>query len=272
MVILTHTLPSGYNYPFTSINVKPMTFAEILEYMENTPKNQLDKFYFDYCLISNEDPNVKNLLLIDMEYVIYMKKAITISDDLKFESSIKCPRCGAELKYHLTLSGINWNKMDPAALDGFNIEFGGESLRVRMPTTEQFMKIYGKYRMYKRNTDIRIIKLVSLFEQSEVYHNKIEKLVVGATYHDITKLFMLDGVFFDFVENLHLHCFECEEMYNPTQSDLHKIRKENNISDENDIPEDLIKELKHKHGGIEIGVEPLVSNFFRDISINNPIA
>ena len=271
MIIPTHTLPSGYNYPFSSINVKPMTFAQILEYMENTPKNQIDKFYFDYCLISNEDPNVKNLLVIDMEYVIYMKKAITVSEDLEFKSSINCPRCNAELKYQITLSGINWNKMDPEALNGFTLNFGGEDLKVRMPTTEQFINIYSKYRMYKRNTDIRIIKLVALFEQAEVYHNKIERMVVNATYGDITKLFMLDGVFYDFVEHLHLHCDECEKMYNPTASDLFNLKLEKGIKEDEEIPEDLIRELKYKHGGIEIGVDPLVSNFFRDISINNPI-
>lgn len=269
--ILTYTLPSGFNYPFPSINIKPMTFAEVLEYMENSPKNQLDKFYFDYCLISNEDPNIKSLLLIDMEYVIYMKKAITVSEDLKFQSSIKCPKCGAELKYQLMLSGINWNKMDPAALSGFELKFGGEKLRVRMPTTEQFINVYSKYRMYKRNTDIRIIRLVSLFEQSETYHNKIERLVVNATYADISKLFMLDGVFFDFVESLHLQCEECEKMYTPTDSELYNLRVQNGIPEDEDIPVDLINELKRKNGGIEIGVEPLVSNFFRDISINNPI-
>ena len=76
-----------------SIRIKPMTFGQILEYLENCPdekKSPVEKYYFDYCLIKDDDMNINNLFLIDMEYVIYFKKALTIAEDLSYDSSTPC--------------------------------------------------------------------------------------------------------------------------------------------------------------------------------------
>lgn len=272
MQLLTQTLPSGNKYPFESIRITPMKFAQILEYLENVPddkKNPIERYYFDYCIVKDEDPNVDQLLLIDMEYVIYMKKALTISENLEFNSEIKCPRCGNTLHYHVSLAGVEWNHMDSQALAGFTVAFGGQMLDVKMPTVEEFMTVFKKYRMYKKLSDMRMIKLIALFEQSQIYLQKIETMVVNATYKDISALFMLDSIYYQFVKPKYLQCHKCIEMYEPTDIEIHDAKIKYNIKEEDDLPEEILYSLKAKEGGVEIGLNAMVSDFFRDVYQNN---
>lgn len=272
MELLTQNLPSGNHYSFSSIKTSPMKFAQILEYLENVPdnkKNPIERYYFDYCLIKDEDPNIDNLLLIDMEYVIYMKKALTVSENLIFDSECKCPRCGSTLKYTVSLAGIEWNHMDEEARQGIQIKFANTIQPVRMPTVSEFMEIFKKYRMYKKVSDMRIIKLIALFEQSMVYLQRVENQVINATYKDISALFMLDSLYYNFVTPKKLICYDCARMYQPTDIEIYDSKVEHGIKVEDDLPEDLMEEIKLRHGGIEIGMESLVSDFFRDVCQNN---
>ena len=48
MIVLTSQLPSGgYGYDFPSLSVSPMTFLELTQYLENVPKDPLEKYLFD---------------------------------------------------------------------------------------------------------------------------------------------------------------------------------------------------------------------------------
>lgn len=278
MELLTQDLPSGYHYPFTSITIMPMTFAQILEYLENVPdakKAPIEKYYFDYCLLRGNDdkgdgnPMVDDLLLIDMEYALYMKKALTVAENLQFNSEVTCPRCGARIPYHVSLAGIKWEHMDPEALEGIQINFGGEMQPVKMPTVRNFLNIFKKYRMYKKVTDMRIIRLIALFEQSQMYLQKVENQVINATYKDVSSLFMLEQIYYTFVTPQKLFCADCAKMYRPTQLEIHEKKLQYNIDEEDDLPNDLLEEIQSQHGGLEIGMENIVSNFFRDVCENN---
>lgn len=271
MKLLTQSLPSGYEYPFEAIDVKPMTFAKILEYIENVPKDPVEKYYFDSCLLKDTDPNVGSLLLIDYEYVLYMLKAITVSDNLVFNSSVKCPRCGATLRYRVTLAEIKFEKMDPDALKGFQVQFGGEYLAVRMPTITEFMEIFKKYRLYRKVTDMRIIRLISLFEMAQMYHQRVENMVVNATYGDIGVLMLLDNIFFDFIKPFKVICNDCVQLYKPTDSEILKAKQKYGIKESEDLPEQVLEELKMEGGIVEVRLDDLVSNFFRDIYDNNRV-
>jgi len=274
MELLTQNLPSGQHYPFASIRINPLNFAQILEYLENVPdmkKNPIEHYYFQYCLVKDEDPNINELLLIDMEYVIYMKKALTIAENLEYKSECKCPRCGNTLRYHVSLAGIEWTHMDEEARNGFQVNFGGMVQPVRMPKVSEFFEIFKKYRMYKKLSDIRIIKLIALFEQSMMYLQKVENQVINSVYKDVSVLFMLDNVFYNFVKPKVLHCEECSKMYEPTQMEIFEAKQSYGIKPEDELPEDLLYQIKYNHGGVEIGMETLVSEFFRDITVNNGI-
>ena len=83
MEILTTQLPSGgYKYPFTTVSISPMNFLQITKYLENCPQDPLEKYLYDIRLLKEEDPNIQNCYVMDLDFLIFLKKLITVSDDL----------------------------------------------------------------------------------------------------------------------------------------------------------------------------------------------
>jgi hypothetical protein len=188
MELLTQKLPSGYNYPFTSLRLKPMNFAQILEYMATVPKNPVDKFYFDYTVVLDDDPNINNLLLCDLDYVVFFKKGITISKKIEFTVEPNCPECGSSLLTTINLNKTKFIRLTQEALNGYTVDINESYHNVRMPFIFQFMNIFSKYKKFKNVTDMSLIKLIALFEQVEMYLNRYEDLVTNATHQDILVL------------------------------------------------------------------------------------
>lgn len=275
MQLLTQNLPSGFQYEFPAIEVKPMNFAQILEYLENVPKNPVEKFYFDYCLVKGKEgsvdfePNVDNLLISDLEYLMFFKKALTISENLTIDTTVQCPRCGSTLRISFTLADIKFNKLESKYMNGFKIMFAGEMREVEIPKVSDFMEIFKKYRMYKKVEDLRMIKLISVFKESKMYLQSIENKVLNATWKDVTSLVILDDLYFNNVSPVKAYCDQCAKMYQPTDAEIFDYKAELGIKPEDELPSEYFEELKSKHGGVETKIDSLVSNFFRDLTQNN---
>ena len=240
MQLLTQNLPSGYPYDFTSLKVMPMFFAQILEYMENVPTDPIEKFYFDYKLIQQDDPNIDRVLVSDIPFIVFMKKALTIGTRLEFNSTLTCPACGTQFQQMITMSQLKFNPLDDEARKGFIVEFNGKRREVRMPTMAEFMVVFNNYRRYRRVTDMKLIKLISLFKDAMTYQQMIEEDVVNATYDDITLLAALDQIYFNTLNSVTCYCPKC------------------NLDVEPD-----------KKRGMEVSIESLISNLFRGVIENN---
>lgn len=242
MQLLVNNLPTkGINYKFVGVQIKPMFYGQILEYMENVPKGDLEKFYFDYCLMKEDDPNIENLYVPDFEFCRYYKKAITISKDEAYTTSFRCPECGTKFYSKVTIRDIKFSSIDTNIIEGRCIELGGKYYDIKLPTVKEFLNVLRNYRRYKKLSDIRLIQSISIFPEAVKYPNKYESLVVNAQYADIAALTMLHSLYFDPIEPLVVYCPNCNEG---------------------------IVEPKNMRG-MEVGIDSLASNFFRDILINN---
>jgi len=267
MELLIQNLPSGkLDYKFNSIKIMPMNFAQILEYMENVPSNPVEKYYFDYKLVQADDPNVDELLLTDLDYVVFFKKGLTVSRNLEFKISTICPIDKTPLSTHVSLSNIKFNKLDDTLLKGLNVKMNGQYHAVRMPTVAQFMKIFSKYRLYKKITDMKLIKLISLFEDTEMYHQKYETMVINAEYEDITLLASLDELYFNSVEPIITYCPECNNRFEREKlKNLEHLLALGYKEDSNEYQE----VLNSKERGIAVGMDSLIADFFRSVIENN---
>ena len=132
--------------------------------------------------------------------------------------------------------------MTPGYKDAIEVEFSGESRIVRMPTVAEFMTIFGNYRRFKKVTDMKVIKLISLFKDATMYQQLIENAVVRSTHEDITMLATLDQLFFNTIKPIKAYCENCKKL-----------------------------ELPNSEKGVEIGIDKLISNYFREIIENNPL-
>lgn len=244
MELLIQNLPSGADYKFDSIHIDAMTFAKVLEYIDNVPRDPVEKYYFDYCTLKSDDPNVSDLLLPDLEYCVFIKKVLSITRNSKFTTTVKCPVCGASITKEIRIpEDVHFSPIDERFLRGVNVEVGGKMHEVRVPTVTEFMSVFQNYRRLKRITDMKLIRLISLFRNVTNIPNYYESLVVNATYEDITILTMLSQLFYEIVDPVTTYCKDC----NKGETDVTKMR------------------------GIEVGIDTLISDFFRDIILNNRV-
>ena len=241
MIVLTSQLPSGgYGYDFPSLSVSPMTFLELTQYLENVPKDPLEKYLFDIKLLIKEDKNVLNCYVMDVDFLIFYKKLCTVSGDLTYDLSITCPECGTKIRRKINLeTDIHFKQIDDKIMNGAVIELSGHKYDVTIPTVSDFLKVFEKYLKYRKITDLKMIKTIALMKNFDLDGNQIEQDVLGAVHEDITLLMALRDIYYDRLEPLELTCPGCIE--------------------------------KGERGLVAVSVENLIVDFFRDLYNNCPI-
>lgn len=246
MNILTSQLPSGgYGYDFSSLSVSPMTFVQITEYLENVPEgDNLEKYLYDIKILEKEDPNIMNCYIMDIDFLIFYKKIITVaSSDMTFKVGITCPECGKKIVKHISLEGdIKFKQIDREIMEGAMIELNGHKYETIVPTVKQFFKVFEKYLKYRKIEDLRMIKTIALIKDFDLRGNQVEEDVLGAKHNDVTLLLALRDLYYDRLEKVTFYCEECNK----------------------DLP-------REERRGVAVSVDSLIVDFFREICINNPI-
>lgn len=244
MEILTSQLPSGgYGYDFSSVTINPLNFLEITNYIENVPKDNLEKYLFDIKVLAKDDPKIYDCYVMDIDFLIFYKKLVTVSDDLTYEISTKCPDCGKTVKKRIDITkDIHFKQIDSKIMNGAVINLGGNNYDVAVPTVKDFLKIFDMYLRYKKVTDLNMIKTISLIKNFDMNGNQVEKDVLEAKHNDITLLMALRDLYFDRLEPLEVFCPECN------------------------------KGLKaEERRGMAVSVDSLIVDFFRELYNNCPI-
>ena len=242
MEILTSQLPSGgYGYEFPSLNLSPFTFMGLTNYLENVPEDPLDKYLYDLRVLATEEPKFLNCYMMDADFLIFFKKLISVSGDLSYVVTVKCPNCGKEIKKKISInSDIHFKQIDQKIMNGAFIELGGHKYETTVPTVKDFLKVFEKILKYRHTEDLKLIKTIALIKDFDLDANQIEKDVLGATHEDITLLLALRELYYDRLEPINVICPNCS--------------KEG-----------------ERRAPMAINVETLVVDFFRDICVNCPI-
>jgi hypothetical protein len=243
MNILVSQLPSGgVGYNFPTITVNPMTFYEITKYLDNLPPegDHLSKYLYDIKNLIDGDKNILNCYIMDVDFLIFYKKLITISEKLTYNLSVKCPHCGKELKKTISLEDdIRFKGIDAAVMGGTEIDLCGHKYETIIPTVNDFMGVFQNYLRSRKIEDLGLIKTISLIKSP--YPNQVEDDVLNATHEDITLLLALKDIYFDSVNPIKLNC-SCENDKRPEE-----------------------------RRGVVVSVDSLITDFFREIYLHNPI-
>lgn len=245
MTIPVTLLPSGgYGYSFPSVNVSPMTFIQITKYLENLPKeDNLEKYLYEITDLLNEDRQIENCYLMDVDFLIFYKKLITVSGDNVFKMSTNCPICGKRLTKSISIDhDIHFKQIDKEVMEGAQIELNGHQYETVVPTVKDFFKIFERYLKYRTVTDLEMIKTISLIKESDLYGNQVQNDVLNATHNDITLLLALKELYFNRVEDIIFHCPDC----------------------------DKDKKVEERRS-IAVSAQSLTVDFFRELCINSPI-
>lgn len=243
MNILASQLPSeGFGYAFPSINIKPMTFLDIVEYLESVPKDPLAKYLYDINWLVADDPHIKQCYIMDIDYLSFMKKLTTVSEDMSMDISITCPDCGKILRKTLRLVDIMFKTADPIVMNGAVVKLKGRTYNVTPPTVEEFHKVFQKYLKFRKVSNLDLIKLIALIDEFYDRPNEVENAVLSATHEDITALLALKDLYFNRVEPIKMYCDICNK--------------------------DLKNEERRE---LTVSIEGLIVDFFREITINNQL-
>ena len=238
-------LPSGgYGYAFPSITVKPLTFSDISEYINNTPQDDpLGKYLFDLEVLKLDDPHIMDCYVMDVDFLIFYKKLITVSDDLSYHIEAKCPECGRTIKKTVSFErDIHFKQIDTKIMNGAKIELGGHRYDTIVPTIRDFMKVFNVYLKYRKISDLKMIKTIALIKDFDFQGNQVEQDVLQATHSDITLLMALRDLYYDRLEPVQVYCPECNKGLKPEE-----------------------------RRSVAVSVESLIVDFFRDLYINCPI-
>lgn len=242
MEVLTSQLPSGgFGYEFSSVSIKPMNFLEITNYIENVPKDTLEKYLFDIKVLAKDDPKIYDCYIMDVDFLIFYKKLITVSEDMSYEISVKCNECGKLIKKKINISSdIHFKQIDDKIMKGAIININDINYDVAVPTVREFLKVFETYLRYKKVTDLNMIKTISLIKNFDINGNQIEEAILGAKHKDITLLMALRELYFDRLEPIEIYCPECSK-------------------------------ITGERRGMTVSVDSLIVDFFRELYNNCPI-
>lgn len=218
-----------------------MTFIEICKYLENVPTDDpLEKYLFDIKQLIEEDERILDMYLFDVDFLIFYKKLCTVSSDLSYKISVKCPHCGKDIVKRVDMNkDITFRTVDEKVMNGATIELGDNRYEARIPTVRDFMKVFEVYLKFRKVTDLKIIKTISLIKDFDIKANQIERDVLGATHSDITLLLALQDLYFDHVEPVDVVCHACSN--------------------------------NEERRSVTVSVGSLIVDFFRELIINSPI-
>lgn len=234
MILYAEDLPSGGRFLLdkSSIRFRPLTFLEIISYMEDKSGNTIKNYMRDLHWLFKLDPNTKKQSLYDLDYLIFMMKASTISENKEFISNVNCPVCGAHNHIRFELGDFKFKDFDEEEIVE-KVALGDYNYKVKVPTIETFYRVLQKYALYKKTDSADVVKLISLFPEFETMPNDIENAVLGASREDIAVLHFLESKYLSSVIPLKRTCDVCQ-----------------------------------KEGGMAIGVDSLVADLFRDVLLN----
>ena len=245
MNIPVSQLPSGgYGYAFSDIQVSPMNFLQITRYLENLPENDpLERYLYEIKSLIDDDKRILDCYFMDVDFLIFYKKLITISDNATFNISISCPVCHESIRKTISLDkDIHFKQIDRNVMEGAIIELGGHKYETIVPTVRQFFKVFEKYLKYRKIEDLEIIKTIALIKDFDIRGNQVEDDVLGAQHNDITLLLALKELYNNRLEPIEVYCPKCNDGKEPEE-----------------------------RRGITVSVETLIVDFFREICNNCPL-
>ena len=197
----------------TNIEIKPLTFKQLLDYIENVEINPIAKLRKDLNLLASTGVDLYKVSLLDMDYLIFMLKSITISDDIKFNSSTKCYSCDQITQFSFNLSQIHFKDFDTEENRiPSKINIGGEMRKIRVPSIGEFLSVLDT--IYKFNPEVKLaqIKLYSLFDEWFANPTGVQNMVDNANRESAANLIYLDDKCFGRIEPVECKCVNCGQV------------------------------------------------------------
>jgi len=239
--INTENLPLKYKYNFPTVEVNPYTYKSLLDYLEGMPSNRNDLYLYDLMWLLKDDPNCKNLLLPDAEYLIFLKKAISIDGDLKFRSEVKCPKCDKINILNISGSELQFTRpSDEVVYDGIWMELTTGTYLCKIPTVNKVLKVLEITKTYGTTKHLDLVKSIAMINEQELNPMQVEASILNAGSEDIATIITVYDLLYKSLKPINQTCSnpECE---------------------------------LHKNRGMSVEINSLIGNVFRSLLLSKPV-
>jgi hypothetical protein len=212
MLLTAKHLPSQGKFIFNQpgLNVLPLTFKQIVNYMSNPEANDVLAYRKDLKLLEENGINLEFVSLLDADYLIYFMKSLTISDSLKYVTTVKCPHCGNSIQTEIDTANFNFLDYEDTKVPS-RIVLGEKEYEIEIPTVAEFIKCLDNYVQNTVSVDIDHIKLLSVFKDYNKAPRVIENEVLNCRGESAGALLWLEGMLFDRVTPIKVSCPNCQE-------------------------------------------------------------
>ena len=212
MILTAQHLPSQgkfiYNQP--GINILPLTFRQIFNYVSHPEANDIMRYRRDLMLLSENDVNLEFISLLDADYLIYFQKSITISTSLRYMTTTKCPKCGEDFQHEIDTADFQFLDYIDSKVPS-KITLGDKEYDIWVPTVAEFIKCLDNYVKNNASVDLDHIKLLSCFKDYNQMPRVIENAVLNCRGGDAATLIWLDGILFNRIKPIEVNCPNCSE-------------------------------------------------------------
>lgn len=240
-IINTEDLPLKFKYKFPSVEIKPFTYKSLLDYLDGMPKNSSDLYMYDLSWLLRDDSNCRNLLIPDAEYLVFLKKAISVDGDLNFRTEVTCPHCGKVNVY--SFSGKDFKFVRPSdevLYDGVWMELTTGTYLCKLPTVNKMMGVLEITKTYGTTKHIDLVKSIAMVNEQELNPMKVEMSILEAGSEDIATILTVYDMLYKSLLPIQEYCG------NP-ECDLNKQR------------------------GMSVEIHSLIGNVFRSILLSKPV-
>jgi hypothetical protein len=208
MILYTRDFPSkGYGCNVESIEIRPLTYKELVDYTNNDELTKLRKFKKDLDYLVLMSPQAEDLYLIDLEYVLFMMKMVTISKEHTFRFRYTCDCCHKSKTATIGSQSIVFRDIDERYLTLDHIELGGKNLPFRLTTLAEFKAFIAKLPRQIETTPLDTIKLASmLWDRTAMSPAEVIGLINNAVGDEIKLVSYLKSALLQPIKPITLRC------------------------------------------------------------------
>jgi len=184
-----NVLPSkGRGYKIDQISLRPFTYRQLLDYSRLPHSTVVQRVRRDMELLST-DVDLKEVSLLDFDALVLLKKCIsyTQNKDMTFDW---INEAGKIQKVSINADNVDWTEYPDELYDIKSIILGGEELKVKIPTVNDFAITLNKMYLPRGDeSDYKIaVLLSSLGFNDSTEPSKLEKTVSNAIWDEILLL------------------------------------------------------------------------------------
>ena len=208
MILYSRDFPTkGYASMIESLELRPLCYEELVNYMNNDELTDLRKYKKDIELLLKMVPDAAKTYLIDTDYILYMMKMVTISKELTLNYRYTCQCCGKKKVGSISTQSIVFRDIDERYLTMEYIELGGEKLPFKLATINDFNHFLSMLpRQLEATTDLSTIKLASMFWDGTMPTAKVIDLIKKSTGDEIKLITFLKAAYLQPIKPITLRC------------------------------------------------------------------